>query len=102
MAHGNSHKNKKPHHLYEILDKQEEDTFKYKYGISADPIEADNLSKRLRIQLSLINLIAGWLRFFSNILIYDIQGRIEAEKLEKEHIDTYEHKHGRKPKGNLK
>ncbi|MEM1119916.1 MAG: hypothetical protein AAGJ18_05670 [Bacteroidota bacterium] len=44
--HGNSHQNTKPHHLYEIADIQENDTFKY--GISHDPIEADGLSKRLR------------------------------------------------------
>lgn len=100
MAHGNSHENDKLHHLYEIKDKQEEDIFKY--GISADPIEADGISKRLRNQLNLMNLIAGWLRYFSNILIRDIEGRKEAERIERAHIDAYEKKHGRKPKGNLK
>jgi hypothetical protein len=100
MTHGNSHQNDKPHHLYEIRDKQEEDIFKY--GISADPIEADGLSKRLRNQLNFMNLIAGWLRFFGNILIRDIPGRAEAEKLEREHIDAYRKIHGRNPKGNLK
>ncbi len=88
MAHGNSHQNKKPHHLYEIRDKQEEDIFKY--GINADPIEDDGLSSRLRNQLKLMNLIAGWLRFFSNILLRDIPGRQEAENIEREHIDAYE------------
>lgn len=100
MAHGNSHKNDKLHHLYEIKDKQEENTFKY--GISADPIEADGLSKRLRNQLKMMNLIAGWLRFFSIILIHNISGRKEAETIEKEHIKAYEVKYGKKPPGNLK
>lgn len=42
--HGNDKRNDKPHHLYEIKDKQENDTFKF--GISCDPInkEKDGLS----------------------------------------------------------
>ncbi len=32
----------KPHHLYEIVDKDGEDTFKY--GISCDPIGKDGMS----------------------------------------------------------
>ena len=55
--HGNSYQNKKPHHLYVIFDKEEDDIFKY--GISHDPIGADGLSARLRDQLDLYNRIAG-------------------------------------------
>jgi URI fold toxin 2 len=32
MPHNNSNQNMKPHHLYEIIDKEGEDVFKY--GIS--------------------------------------------------------------------
>lgn len=32
--HGNSNKNNKPHHLYEIRDSEDDDVFKY--GISHD------------------------------------------------------------------
>ncbi len=42
--HGNSKRNNKPHHLYEIVDDEQKDTFKY--GISCDPIEEDGLSER--------------------------------------------------------
>jgi len=52
MPHGNSHRNKNPHHLYEIWDQQDEDIFKY--GISDDLVEADGQSARLRDQLNLI------------------------------------------------
>lgn len=32
MPHNKSNQNRKPHHLYEIIDKESEDVFKY--GIS--------------------------------------------------------------------
>ncbi|MBK8920412.1 MAG: hypothetical protein IPM81_02730 [Saprospirales bacterium] len=36
----------KPNHLYEIVDKVGEDTFKY--GISSDPIGEDGMSDRMK------------------------------------------------------
>jgi URI fold toxin 2 len=84
MAHRNSDDNDEPHHLYEIVDKTNNDTFKY--GISCDPIGKDGLSKRVRVQVNFANLIDHWARFFARILIYDITGRKEAKKLESEHI----------------
>ena len=58
MAHRNSLSNDEPHHLYEIRDKVDDDVFKY--GISSDPIEDDGLSKRIRVQLDLLNLVDRW------------------------------------------
>jgi hypothetical protein len=98
--HGNSLKNDAPHHLYEIFDIQEDDTFKY--GISQDEIEADGLSKRLRDQVSFYNVVSGFIRFFARILITNIPGRIEALKTEKDHIQAYKDKNKRKPRGNRK
>lgn len=99
--HGNSVKsNKASHHLYEIRDVQENDIFKY--GISQDPIEKDGLSKRLRDQLSLYNVVAGFIRFFARILVKNIPNREEAIRIEKEHIQKYKDKHNRKPRGNRK
>jgi len=98
--HGNSLNNKSPHHLYEIIDTVEDDTFKY--GISHDPIEKDRLSKRLRDQINLYNIVAGFIRFFARILIKNIPNRKEALKIEKDHIKAYKEKHGRKPRGNRK
>ncbi|MFN0015215.1 MAG: hypothetical protein ACKVU2_11770 [Saprospiraceae bacterium] len=43
--HGNSNRNKKPHHLYEIRDSEDDDVFKY--GISHDPIGKDGYSNRI-------------------------------------------------------
>jgi len=43
--HGNSLKNDKPHHLYEIHDKEDGELFKY--GISHDNIDEDGISNRL-------------------------------------------------------
>jgi len=41
--HGNSLDNDKPHHLYEIHDKEDGELLKY--GISHDPIDEDGLHK---------------------------------------------------------
>jgi hypothetical protein len=99
MPHRNSLSNDEPHHVYEIRDKQEDDTFKY--GISSDPIGADGLSKRIRQQLNLLNLVDNWERFYAVILIENIEGRVEAKKIESTFIKTYRLKKGRNPKGNI-
>jgi len=98
--HGNSIDNDAPHHLYEIRDVQENDTFKY--GISQDPIERDGLSKRLRDQINLYNVVAGFIRFFARILTRNIPSRKEAIDLEKKQIQKYKDENGRKPRGNRK
>ena len=100
MSHGNSNRNTKLHHLYEIRDKEEDDVFKY--GISDNHIDNDGLSKRIRRQLIILNAAVGWLRFFANILRTDTPGRKKAKRIEQEHIERYKEKHGRKPRGNLK
>jgi len=51
--HGNSNQSKRPQHLYEIKDKQEDTVFKY--GISDNSIDEDGLSKRIRNQLIILN-----------------------------------------------
>lgn len=86
--HRNSHQNKEPHHLYEIFDKEKEEVFKY--GISSDPIDGDGLSRRMRRQLRILNLAAGWIRYFSRILLKGIAGRPRAEEIEDEYIDAFE------------
>lgn len=98
--HGNSKNNNKPHHLYEIRDKTDDDIFKY--GISDNRIGKDGLSKRIRTQTSFLNLAVGWVRYFAKILIRNIPGREKAQKIEDEFIESYREKHGRKPRGNLK
>lgn len=100
MPHKNSNQSMEPNHLYEIIDKEDENTFKY--GISADPIGEDGLSDRMREQINFLNRLFEWARFFGRILIFDIPGKKEARKLEKGHIKAYEKKNGRKPKGNLR
>jgi hypothetical protein len=98
MVHGNSHQNKKPHHLYEIFDEQEEET--YKFGISADEIDADDSSDRLRNQLKLFNLVANAIRFVGRILVRNIPGRESAEHLEDDYIEDHVKKYGKRPRGN--
>lgn len=98
MPHGNSHQNKKPHHLYEIYDEYENEVFKY--GISADEIDADDTSDRLRKQLKLFNLVANALRFIGKILIRNIPGREAAEQIEDEYVQEHEKKYGKRPRGN--
>jgi len=89
-----------PNRLYEIVDKVGEDTFKY--GISSDPIGEDGMSDRMRKQVNYLNRLYEWARFFGRILLYDIPGKKEARKIEKEHIQEYERIQGRKPKGNAR
>lgn len=98
--HRNSLDNDEPHHLYVINDEKTKDIFKY--GISCDPIEEDGLSGRIRRQLSLYNLIAGWTRFIAEILVRNIPGRRKARQLEDEYIEKYRQKNGQKPPGNRK
>lgn len=98
--HRNSHDNNLEHHLYAVLDSEDDDTVKF--GISSDSIGKDGLSARLRRQLTLFNAIVGWARFYGKILIKNIQGRKKAEEIENEYIGAYEKKHGRKPRANRK
>ena len=96
--HGNSRKNNREHHLYAIHDEEEKDIFKY--SISDKPIGDDGYSRRMREQVDYLNAAVGWLRFFAEIIIRGIRGRVKARKLEDEYIDAYERKHGRRPRGN--
>jgi hypothetical protein len=96
--HGNSKQNKDIQHLYEIRDKEADDIFKF--GISAGAFGADGLSKRMRNQLTLYNLVAGWKRYHAHILVYDISDRITALALEDDYIEAYKKQFGRRPIGN--
>ncbi len=100
MAHKNRNDSEERHHLYEIVDKIDDDTFKY--GISCEPIsKKDGMSKRMRVQLRFANLLSDWARFFTRILIKDIPGRKEAKRIEREHIKDYKDKNGKRLRGNL-
>lgn len=96
--HGNSLDNDRPHHLYEIHDAADNELFKY--GISHDPIDEDGLSKRIRLQLRLLNLGANWIRYFAKIILTNIPGRKVAKEIEQDHIDAYREEHGHNPRGN--
>jgi hypothetical protein len=96
--HGNDKKNTEPHHLYEILDLLEDDVLKY--GISSDPIDQDGLSKRLREQVELFNIVANWYRFEGHVLVRNIPNNEAARILEAAYVDAYEKVNGRKPRGN--
>lgn len=98
MAHRNSYENEEPHHLYEIIDRVDNDVFKY--GISCKPIAEEGTSSRMREQVNLLNRIDKWLRFFAHILIRDIPGKREAKQIETEYIQKYIDKHGDRPRGN--
>ena len=98
-VHGNSRQNDKPHHIYVIYDKQEDDV--YKYGISQDVIDEAGLSCRLCDQLDLYNRIAGWARFYAEIIYRDIAGRLKAREIEQKLIRNYNSVNNRRPFGNL-
>ena len=96
--HGNSNKNNKAHHLYEIRDAVDDDVFKY--GISHDPIDEDGYSNRMRVQVDYLNLGVKWLRFFARILLIGIPGKKEAKRIEKQYIRKYKEENGANPRGN--
>ena len=96
--HGNSKENDRLHHLYGIYEEKTDDLFKY--GISGGPIGPDGTSKRMRSQVNFLNLAAGFVRFVARILLFNIPGRREAERIEQEYIDAYRDKHGENPRGN--
>lgn len=96
--HANSHQNEEDHHLYEIFDTFEVDT--YKYGISCDPLYKDGSSPRANRQVREFNRLVGFLRFLARVLQTGIPGRKRAEEIEDEAISIYEAKHGRRPRGN--
>lgn len=96
--HGNSYRNEKPHLLYVIYDKETGGVDKY--GITDDPLEEDGLSGRIREQLDLFNRIAGWQRFYAEVLMTGIPGRRKAREIETSHIKAFFKEHGHKPPGN--
>jgi len=98
--HKNALDNEEPHHLYEIFDKQEKEVFKY--GISCDPLGKDGFSYRIRRQLKLLNLAAGWIRYFARIILENIPGCRKAEEIEDEYMNAFEKEKGRLPRGNLR
>lgn len=98
--HRNSLDSEELQHLYAIHDSKRKDI--HKYGISSDPIGEDGLSDRIRDQVNLFNLIAGWARFFAEIILRNIPGRRKARQIEDEYIERYRQKHGHKPRGNRK
>lgn len=99
FGHGNKNSNPKPHHLYEIRDKL--DSSLYKYGISAELIEENGYSSRMRRQVDIGNSFVGWQRFYAKILIRNIPGRENARIIEQQFIDAYVEKFGELPRGNF-
>lgn len=97
--HGNSNRNDRPHHLYEIRDTVDDDVFKY--GISHDVIDEDGYSNRMRTQVSFLNSAVKWIRFFGRVLQKDIPGRKAAKRVERDHISKYREQNGRNPRGNV-
>lgn len=68
--HGNSRHNPALHHLYDIFYHADGDIFKY--GISADPIDPDGLSARVREQMEEANMAAEFEKYGAEILLTDI------------------------------
>ncbi|MFN0036753.1 MAG: hypothetical protein ACKVUS_16935 [Saprospiraceae bacterium] len=96
--HGNSNENDADHHLYEIRDREYGDV--YKYGICGDPLRKDGSSLRAKRQVKELNRAVRWLRYFANILIIGIPGRIAAKQVEDDYVGRYKKEHGAVPPGN--
>lgn len=96
--HGNDKTNQDFFHLYEMFDR--ETGLVFKYGISADSIDMDGISKRLRDQIEYANLIVGWNRFTGWIIKVNIEGNAKARLIEDEYINTFFAKFDKYPIGN--
>lgn len=96
--HGNAKGNPDFYHLYEMFDR--ETGIVFKYGISADAIEKDGLSKRLREQIEYANLVVGWNKFTDWIIKVNIAGNAKARIMEDEYIEAFYKKNGKYPVGN--
>lgn len=96
--HGNSNDNAADHHLYEVLDREHNDV--YKFGICGDPLLEDGTSPRGRGQVKELNRAVRWLRFFHRVLLTHIPGRVAARRIEDEYIADYTKRHGFPPPGN--
>lgn len=96
--HKNSNENMDDHHLYEIVDS--EDNTVFKYGICGKPLNSDGTSKRANEQLTVFNRLVGYVQYFANILITGIPGRVKAKEIENEYIEKFEQEHGHRPRGN--
>ena len=98
QLHGNDKDNQDFYHLYEMIDR--ETGLIFKYGISADPIEKDGMSKRLKEQIEYANLIVGWERFAGWIIRVNIEGNAKARIVEGEYINAFFVEYGKYPIGN--
>ena len=96
--HGNRNDSPRPHHLYQIEDREENDI--YKFGICGKPLNKDGSSPRGIEQSSELNRADGWLRYFVRILQRNIPGRRLAKIFEENHIQSYKDINGRLPRGN--
>ena len=96
--HGNSNTNNRLHHLYEIRDSEDDEVFKY--GISHDEIDPDGYSNRMRTQVDFLNLGVKYNRFFARVLRVEIEGRVEAKRIEHEYIQLFKQEKGTRPRGN--
>ena len=97
--HGNSNQNESSHHLYEIIDKVDNDVVKY--GISGEELTPDGFSPRAQRQVNAMNTFVKWIRFFARILVTNISGRSKAKEIEEEYIQNYYNANGRNPRRNL-
>lgn len=68
--HKNSNENMDEHHLYEIIDS--EDNSVYKYGIWGKPLNSDGTSSRANEQVTVFNRLVGYAQYFANVLLIGI------------------------------
>ena len=96
--HGNSYTNEEEHHVYEIIDSERSDVFKY--GICAKPLEPDGSSARGNEQANFLNNAVGWFRFLARVVMAGIYGRRKAREAEHELVENYKKENGHYPPGN--
>lgn len=59
------------------------------------------MSSRMRKQVSFLNRLYEWARFFGRIIIFDIPGKKAAREIETRYIKDYEEKHAENLKAML-
>lgn len=96
--HANNKNSNKPNALYAIYDIIKKVI--YKYGITSDNYDGENLPARARKQVDLFNNVAEKKRFRAIIILWNIPGRRLALILERIFIRRHKIETGEKPRGN--
>src|SRR5690606_17126148 len=93
--HGNSASSTKPHHMYDIYDKNSGGVAKT--GISGGPIQHCGKSQRKQNLVRNLNRAAGYVRYDSRLVAQSLPGSTRRDMLNAERVRAAQHRSNREP-----